>query len=90
MPAKGEATLCGLLLVTNDATGLAEKVFPLRLGGCLSQTPLEDIDNYLGLNVWYFRVSNAMDSSFVNHFALWLKTVELETPEYVGCVIGFS
>ena len=51
MPAKGEATLCGLLLVTNDATGLAEKVFPLRLGGCLSQTPLEDIDNYLGLNV---------------------------------------
>ena len=36
-PAEGEATLCGLFVVTDDATGLATAVEPLRLGGRLSQ-----------------------------------------------------
>ena len=37
-PAEGEATLCGLYLETNDTTGLATRVEPVRLGGRLSQT----------------------------------------------------
>jgi len=37
-PAEGDATLCGLLVVTHDATGLARAVEPLRLGGRLSQS----------------------------------------------------
>ncbi len=37
-PAGGEATLCGLAVETNDATGLATKVAPVRLGGRLSQS----------------------------------------------------
>ena len=36
-PAEGEATLCGLFVETDDATGLALRVAPLRLGGRLSQ-----------------------------------------------------
>ena len=36
-PADGEATLCGLFVVTDDATGLARSVEPLRQGGRLSQ-----------------------------------------------------
>ena len=36
-PAEGEATLCGLFVETEDATGLARRVEPLRLGGRLSQ-----------------------------------------------------
>ncbi|RVT96366.1 YmdB family metallophosphoesterase [Rhodovarius crocodyli] len=36
-PAEGEATLCGIFVVTDDATGLATGVAPLRLGGRLSQ-----------------------------------------------------
>ncbi len=36
-PAEGEATLCGLFVETDDATGLAKRVEPLRLGGRLSQ-----------------------------------------------------
>lgn len=36
-PADGEATLCGLLVETDDRTGLARSVQPLRLGGSLSQ-----------------------------------------------------
>ena len=36
-PAEGEATLCGLLVVTDDATGLAVAVAPVRQGGRLSQ-----------------------------------------------------
>jgi len=36
-PAEGEATLCGLFVETDDATGLARRVEPLRLGGRLSQ-----------------------------------------------------
>ena len=37
-PADGEATLCGLLVVTDDRTGLATGVEPVRQGGRLSQT----------------------------------------------------
>ena len=37
-PAEGEPTICGLMLVTNDTTGLAEQIHPIRLGGRLSQT----------------------------------------------------
>ena len=36
-PADGEATVCGLLVVTDDATGLATAIAPLRQGGRLSQ-----------------------------------------------------
>jgi metallophosphoesterase (TIGR00282 family) len=35
-PADGEATLCGLVVETDDATGLARRVAPLRLGGRLA------------------------------------------------------
>jgi metallophosphoesterase (TIGR00282 family) len=37
-PAEGEATVCGVYVETDDRTGLATKVEPLRLGGRLSQT----------------------------------------------------
>ena len=36
-PAEGAASVCGLFLVTDDATGLATRVEPVRLGGRLSQ-----------------------------------------------------
>ncbi len=36
-PAEGEATLCGVYLETDDATGLATRIEPLRMGGRLSQ-----------------------------------------------------
>ena len=36
-PAEGEATVCGALVVTDDATGLARSIAPLRVGGRLSQ-----------------------------------------------------
>jgi 2',3'-cyclic-nucleotide 2'-phosphodiesterase len=36
-PAMGAATLCGLALETNDATGLARRVAAVRLGGRLEQ-----------------------------------------------------
>ena len=35
-PAEGEATICGALIETDDATGLARRIEPLRLGGRLS------------------------------------------------------
>ncbi len=35
--AEGEGTLCGILLDTDEATGLARAVEPLRIGGRLSQ-----------------------------------------------------
>ena len=35
-PADGAATLCGLFVVTNDATGLAISAEPVRVGGRLS------------------------------------------------------
>ncbi|MBR0655666.1 TIGR00282 family metallophosphoesterase [Plastoroseomonas arctica] len=34
-PAEGPATICGLFVETDDATGLALRVAPLRLGGSL-------------------------------------------------------
>jgi metallophosphoesterase (TIGR00282 family) len=34
--AEGEATLCGVLVETEDATGLARRIAPLRLGGRLA------------------------------------------------------
>ncbi len=36
-PAMGEATLCALAVETDDATGLARRVAPVRLGGKLEQ-----------------------------------------------------
>jgi calcineurin-like phosphoesterase len=35
-PAEGEPTICGLFVATDDATGLAMRVEPVRLGGRLS------------------------------------------------------
>lgn len=37
-PASGEATVCGVVVETDDATGLARTISPIRLGGRLSQT----------------------------------------------------
>jgi len=37
-PAEGEATVCGLYLETDPATGLARRIEPIRVGGRLSQT----------------------------------------------------
>ena len=36
-PAQGEATLCGVAIDIDDATGLARVIAPLRQGGRLSQ-----------------------------------------------------
>jgi 2',3'-cyclic-nucleotide 2'-phosphodiesterase len=35
-PASGEATMCGVAVETDDRTGLAVRLAPVRLGGCLS------------------------------------------------------
>ena len=37
-PAEGPATVCGLYLETDDATGLARRIEPIRIGGRLSQS----------------------------------------------------
>jgi metallophosphoesterase (TIGR00282 family) len=37
-PSKGEATICGVGIEVDDATGLARAIAPLRIGGRLSQT----------------------------------------------------
>ena len=37
-PAEGPATVCGVFVETNDKTGLALRVEPIRVGGRLSQT----------------------------------------------------
>ena len=37
-PAGGPATVCGVYVETSDATGLAVRVEPIRIGGRLSQT----------------------------------------------------
>ncbi|QNT79018.1 TIGR00282 family metallophosphoesterase [Entomobacter blattae] len=37
-PAEGVGSLCGVFIMTNDQTGLAEKIAPIRMGGLLSQT----------------------------------------------------
>jgi metallophosphoesterase (TIGR00282 family) len=36
-PAEGEATVCGVFLETDDATGLARRIEPIRVGGRLTQ-----------------------------------------------------
>jgi metallophosphoesterase (TIGR00282 family) len=36
-PAGGEATLCALFVETDDASGLALRAAPIRLGGCLAR-----------------------------------------------------
>lgn len=36
-PAEGEATLCGVAIETDPRTGLTTRMFPLRVGGSLSQ-----------------------------------------------------
>ena len=36
-PAEGEATICGVLVQTDDKTGLAVNIAPIRIGGRLSQ-----------------------------------------------------
>lgn len=38
-PAEGPVTLCGVLVTTNDRTGLATAIQPVRHGGRLSQAP---------------------------------------------------
>jgi hypothetical protein len=35
-PAEGEATVCGVFLLTDDATGLARRIEPVRVGGRLT------------------------------------------------------
>ncbi len=37
-PAAGEGTLCAVFVETDDRTGLARRVEPVRIGGCLSET----------------------------------------------------
>ena len=37
-PAEGLATVCGVYVETDDATGLARRVEPIRIGGRLSET----------------------------------------------------
>ncbi len=36
-PADGPATLCGVAVETDDRTGLAIRIAPVRIGGCLNQ-----------------------------------------------------
>jgi metallophosphoesterase (TIGR00282 family) len=36
-PAEGPATVCGVFVETDDATGLARRIEPIRVGGRLSQ-----------------------------------------------------
>ncbi len=37
-PAEGEATVCGVFVDTDDTTGLARRIAPVRIGGRLAQT----------------------------------------------------
>ncbi len=46
-PAQGEATLCGILVVVKEESGLAEGLYPIRLGGSLEQTSLDILESYL-------------------------------------------
>ena len=36
-PAEGEGTLCAIFVETDDATGLARRIAPVRLGGRLEE-----------------------------------------------------
>ncbi|MCF6343582.1 MAG: TIGR00282 family metallophosphoesterase [Devosiaceae bacterium] len=40
IPAEGEATLCGVVIETDDRSGLCESIMPLRVGGVLGQVGL--------------------------------------------------
>ncbi len=42
--AAGEGTLCAVFLETDDATGLARRIAPVRIGGCLAQARPEAAD----------------------------------------------
>jgi len=35
VPATGDATVCGIAVETDDATGLAKRLSPIRVGGRL-------------------------------------------------------
>lgn len=37
-PEKGDATVCGVMVDTNDSTGLAEKIYMIRYGGRLQES----------------------------------------------------
>jgi calcineurin-like phosphoesterase len=39
-PALGEATICGTFVETDDSTGLAREVAPIRLNGKIEEAPL--------------------------------------------------
>lgn len=41
-PAEGPATVCGVLVDTDDATGLARSIHPIRSGGRLSQATVDE------------------------------------------------
>jgi 2',3'-cyclic-nucleotide 2'-phosphodiesterase len=41
-PADGEATVCGIIVETDDLSGLAKRVAPIRVGGLLVQTEFLD------------------------------------------------
>jgi 2',3'-cyclic-nucleotide 2'-phosphodiesterase len=41
-PAEGESTVCGILVETDDISGLAKRVAPIRVGGLLGQTEFLD------------------------------------------------
>jgi len=43
-PAEGPATVCGLFVETDDATGLARRAEPIRVGGRLSQAMPQGAD----------------------------------------------
>lgn len=40
-PAEGEATVCGLIVETDDISGLAKRVGPIRVGGLLSPSSFD-------------------------------------------------
>jgi metallophosphoesterase (TIGR00282 family) len=37
-PAEGEGTVCGVVIESDDKTGLAKSIIPIRMGGTLKQT----------------------------------------------------
>jgi 2',3'-cyclic-nucleotide 2'-phosphodiesterase len=41
-PAEGEATVCGLIVETDDISGLAKRLAPIRVGGLLATTTWAD------------------------------------------------
>lgn len=47
-PASGEGTLCGVVIRTDDATGLATAITPIRRGGALDDTQRPAVDTSAG------------------------------------------